>query len=50
MDLGRQLTRRDEDESSRESGRAADAARDEAFDHGQPEGGCFASTGLSARE
>ena len=50
MDLGRQFTRRHEDEPSRASGPAAIAPPDDAVDHGQPEGGRLARTCLSTRE
>lgn len=50
MNLRRQFTRRNEDESSRESGSADSAPRNDPFDHGQPEGGRLAGTRLRARE
>src|SRR5262249_53487171 len=50
MTLRRQFARRHEDESSWESGPAAIAPRDDAFDHRQPEGGRLAGTRLSTRQ
>jgi hypothetical protein len=50
MDLGRQFTRRHEDESSGESRPVATVPHGEALDHGQPERGRFARAGLGTRQ
>jgi hypothetical protein len=50
MDLGRQLTCRHKDEASRESGPAATALHNDAFDHWQAKGGRLARTCLSTGE
>jgi hypothetical protein len=50
MDLGRQFTRRHEDESPREPAPAGVAPRDDALDHGQAERGGLARACLSTRD